>query len=114
MNNKEKVMKGFGNIMRQAQQMQKKMEEIQEKLAELKIEGTSGGGMVKVTLNGKSELVGIKLDAASVDPEDTEVLEDLIVAAYNDAKQKVDAESQEQMKEATGGMGLPSGLNLPF
>lgn len=103
-------MKGFGNIMKQAQQMQAKMAEMQEKLADLRIEGTSGGGMVKVTLNGKSELVGLKIDAATVDPEDTEVLEDLIVAAYNDAKQKVEAQTQDEMKSLTGGMGLPPGL----
>ena len=103
-------MKGFGNIMKQAQQMQAKMAEMQEKLAELRIEGNSGGGMVKVTLNGKNELVGLKIDSATVDPEDTEVLEDLIVAAYNDAKQKVETQTQDQMKEMTGGMGLPPGL----
>lgn len=103
-------MKGFGNIMKQAQQMQAKMAEMQEKLADLRIEGTSGGGMVKVTLNGKSELVGLKIDAATVDPEDTEVLEDLIVAAYNDAKQKVEAQTQDEMKSLTGGMSLPPGL----
>jgi len=103
-------MKGFGNIMKQAQQMQAKMAEMQEKLAELRIEGTSGAGMVKVTLNGKGDLVGLKLDSASVDPEDTEVLEDLIVAAYNDAKQKVEDQTQDQMKAMTGGMGLPPGL----
>jgi DNA-binding YbaB/EbfC family protein len=103
-------MKGFGNIMKQAQQMQAKMAEMQEKLAELRIEGSSGGGMVRVVLNGKSELVGVSIDSATIDPEDTEVLEDLIVAAYNDAKQKVEVQTQEKMKEMTGGMGLPPGL----
>ncbi len=103
-------MKGFGDMMKKAQQMQAKMAEMQEKLGELRIEGNSGGGMVKVTLNGKGDLVGLKIDSATVDPEDTEVLEDLIVAAYNDAKQKVEAETQGEMKKMTGGMGLPPGL----
>ena len=80
----------------------------------LQIEGQSGAGMVKVMLNGKGEMRGLSLDKSIVDPNDTEVLEDLIVAAYNDAKVKVEAAVQEKMKDVTGGMNLPEGFKLPF
>ena len=100
-------------IMKQAQMMQKKMEEEQAKLAQEEVEGTSGGGMVKVVLNGKFEMKKLIIDNSLVDPEDKEVLEDLIVAAYNDAKNKVDAKMQESMSAMTGGLNL-GGLKLPF
>lgn len=106
-------MMNIQGIMKQAQMMQKKMEEEQAKLAQEEVEGTSGGGMVKITLNGKFEMKKIALDKNLIDPEDAEVLEDLIVAAYNDAKSKIDAKMQDSMNAMTGGMNL-GGLKLPF
>lgn len=107
-------MKNLGQLMKQAQQMQSKMTEMQEKLSEMEVSGSSGGGMVTVTLNGKGEMKSVKLDKAIVDPEDIEVLEDLIVAAHNDAKAKVETTMQEEMQKITGGMQLPPGMKLPF
>ena len=107
-------MKNLGQMMKQAQAMQAKMAEMQEKLAELEIAGQSGAGMVTATLNGKSELQSLKIDPSLVDPNDVEVLEDLIVAAVNDAKAKVEARVAEEMKQVTGGLDLPPGMTLPF
>ncbi|NFV82187.1 YbaB/EbfC family nucleoid-associated protein [Magnetospirillum aberrantis] len=107
-------MKNLGNLMKQAQQMQSKMAEMQAKMAELEVTGASGGGMLKVTLNGKFELKGIKIDPALVTPDDVEVLEDLIVAAFNDAKSKAEAAMQDEMAKVTGGLNLPAGFKLPF
>lgn len=107
-------MKNLGQMMKQAQAMQAKMAEMQEKLGELEVTGQSGAGMVTATLNGKSELRGLKIDPALVDPAEVEVLEDLIVAAVNDAKVKVEAAVAEQMKQVTGGLDLPPGMKLPF
>ena len=106
-------MMNIQGIMKQAQMMQKKMEEEQAKLAQEEVEGSSGGGMVKVTLNGKFEMKKLSLDSSLVDPQDVEVLEDLIVAAYNDAKNKVDAKMQDSMNVLSGGLNL-GGLKLPF
>ncbi|WP_022729476.1 YbaB/EbfC family nucleoid-associated protein [Fodinicurvata sediminis] len=107
-------MKNLGQIMKQAQEMQGRMNELQEKLQEMEITGQSGGGLVQVTLSGKGEARKVKIDPSLIDPNDSEVLEDLILAAINDARGKVDTEAQEQMKELTGGMNLPPGMNLPF
>lgn len=100
-------------IMKQAQQMQRKMQETQAKLGMEEREGTSGGNLVKVVLNGKSEMKSISIDKSLMNVKEVDVLEDLILAAYNDAHQKVDAMMEEGMKEATGGVGL-GGLKLPF
>lgn len=100
-------------IMKQAQQMQRKMKETQEKLGLEEREGSSGGNMVKVVLNGKSEMKSISIDKTLLNEEDVSVLEDLIMAAYNDAHQKIDVMMEEGMKEATNGVGL-GGLKLPF
>ncbi|KAF0221076.1 MAG: hypothetical protein FD176_3233 [Rhodospirillaceae bacterium] len=107
-------MKNLGNLMKQAQQMQAKMGEMQAKMAEMEVSGAAGGGMLQVTLNGKFELKKIKIDKALVDPEDVEVLEDLIVAAFNDAKVKAEAAMQDEMAKLTGGLNLPAGMKLPF
>jgi len=104
----------LGKIMQQAQEMQKKMQEMQEGLVDLTIEGTAGGGMVTVILNGKGEMTGLKLDKDAVDPNDVEMLEDLIVAAFNDGKGKVETEVAEKMGQVTQGMQLPPGFNMPF
>jgi DNA-binding YbaB/EbfC family protein len=107
-------MKNIGQMLKQAQQIQTRMAEAQEALKTLEVTGQSGAGMCTVTLNGKGDLRGLKIDKSLVDPEDVEVLEDLIVAAFNDAKAKADEVSKEKMSEVTGGLKLPPGLNLPF
>ena len=107
-------MKNIGQMMKQAQQMQEKMAELQESLADLAIEGSAGAGMVAVTLNGKAEMRRIKIDPSLVDPQEVEVLEDLIVAAVNDAKAKVEARVQEETQKLMGGLQLPPGLKLPI
>lgn len=100
-------------IMKQAQQMQRKMQETQAKLGQEEREGSSGGGLVKIVLNGKSEIKSLNIDKSLINPDESDMLEDLIIAAYNDAHQKVDAMMEEGMKEATNGVGL-GGLKLPF
>jgi DNA-binding YbaB/EbfC family protein len=107
-------MKNLGNLMKQAQQMQSKMGEMQAKLSEVEVTGASGGGMLQVTLNGKYELKKVKIDPSLVDPNDVEVLEDLLLAAFNDAKTKVEVIMQDEMSKLTGGMSLPAGFKLPF
>jgi DNA-binding YbaB/EbfC family protein len=107
-------MKNLGNLMKQASQMQAKMGEMQEKLQEMEVGGAAGGGMLQITLNGKFEVKTVKIDKALANPEDVEVLEDLIVAAFNDAKVKVEAAMQEEMGKLTGGLNLPPGFKLPF
>ena len=107
-------MKNLGQMMKQAQAMQAKMAEMQEKLGQMEVTGQSGAGMVKATLNGKSELRRLKIDPSLVDPGEVEVMEDLIVAAVNDAKAKVEATVAEEMKQVTGGLDLPPGFKLPF
>ncbi len=107
-------MKNLGQMLKQAQEMQEKMASIQEKLAQEEVFGVAGGGMVHVTLNGKGEMRSVKIDPALIDPNDVEVLEDLIVAATNDAKAKVEARVAERMRELTGGLDLPPGFNLPL
>jgi len=107
-------MKNLGNLMKQAQQMQARMGELQARLAETEVGGQSGGGMVQVTINGKGEMRRIKIDPSLAKPEDIEVLEDLIVAASNDAKNKAEAMMTEEMQKLTGGLNLPPGLKLPF
>lgn len=106
-------MKNMGQLMKQAQQMQQKMAEMQQKLDELEISGTSGAGMVQVVISGKNEVRSIKIDPSLADPQEIEVLEDLIVAAFNDAKSKLDKTMSEEMSKATGGLSIP-GLKLPF
>ncbi len=105
---------GLGNMMKQVQQMQAKMAEMQEELANMEVEGSAGGGMVKVVTNGKHELVSITIDPEVVDPEDVDMLQDLIAAAINQAREKVAETQAEQMSSLTGGLNLPPGLNLPF
>jgi DNA-binding YbaB/EbfC family protein len=107
-------MKNLGQMMKQAQQMQAKMTELQEKLAESEMTGAAGGGMVQVTMNGKGELRAVKVDPSLLTPDDAEVLEDLIVAAANDAKTKVESHVAEEMQKLTGGLALPPGMKLPF
>lgn len=107
-------MKNLGQMLKQAQQIQQKMADMQAELASLEIVGKSGGGMCQVTLNGKGEAKNVLIDPALVKPEDAEVLEDLIVAAINDARSKVDEVMREKMHDITGGLPLPPGMQLPF
>lgn len=106
-------MMNMQGLMKQAQMMQKEMEEAQKKLAESEVTGSSGGGMVKVTLNGKFEAKKVEIDKSLVNPEETDILEDLLLAAFNDAQGKVDAMMSDGMKDITGGLNL-GGLKLPF
>ncbi len=107
-------MVNFGNMMKQAQELQKKMTEAQNKLNEIEVEGNSGGGMVKVTASAKGEIKKILIDDSLLNKEEKEMLEDLIIAAMNDAKKKGEVAAQEHMKSLTGGLSLPPGMKLPF
>jgi DNA-binding YbaB/EbfC family protein len=106
-------MKNMGQLMKQAQAMQQRMAEMQEKLEQVEISGSSGAGLVQITINGKGNMRVLKIDPSLVDPQETEVLEDLIVAAFNDAKAKLEAHTTEEMNKVTGGMNI-SGLKMPF
>ena len=107
-------MKNLGAMMKQAQQMQSRMTELQEEIEHFESEGQSGGGMITVRMNGKFDIQGISIDPSMIDPEDPDLLADLITAAFNDAKAKIDAFKQEKMQEMTGGLPLPPGFKLPF
>jgi len=107
-------MKNLGQMMKQAQQMQAKMAELQAALDQAEVTGQSGGGMVTVTTSAKGEPKKLKIDPTLVDPNEVEVLEDLIVAALRDARQKGEALVAEEMGKLTGGMQLPAGFKLPF
>ena len=107
-------MKNIGRLMQQAQEMQTKMAEMQERLADIEVSGGAGGGMVTATLNGKGELRRLKIDPSLAEPAEVEVLEDLVVAAVNDAKAKVEVHVAEEMQKITGGLDLPPGMKLPF
>lgn len=105
-------MKDLMGIMKQMGDLQAKMQKMQEDLAALEVVGQSGGGLVKVTLNGKGEMRGLALDPGLLKPDEAEIVEDLIVAAFNDAKGKSEAATQAKMSEATAGLPLPPGMKL--
>ena len=107
-------MKNLGQLMKQAQEMQAKMGEMQERLAEMSVEGSAAAGMVTVTLSGKGEMKGIKIDPSLINADEAEILEDLIVAAQADAKAKSGQRMADEMKELTGGLNLPPGFSMPF
>lgn len=107
-------MKNLAGLMKQASQMQKKMEEMQASLEGLEVEGTAGAGMVRVTLSGKGELRGLRIDPKLLDPNEAEMLQDLIVAAHAEARRKMEAAAAEEMQKVTGGLNLPPGMKLPF
>jgi len=107
---KGKGMPNMGNIMKQAQQFQSKMAKLQEELGERTVETTAGGGMVAVVANGRQELVSIRIDPEVVDPEDVDMLQDLIQAAVNDALNRAREMVNEEMGKLTAGMNLP---NIP-
>ena len=107
-------MKDLMGMMKQAKELQDRMQRLQEEVAALTIDGSAGGGLIKVTVNGKSELKNIKIDPSLLKPDEAEILEDLIVAAINDARGKAEARLAERMRELTGGLSLPPGMKLPF
>lgn len=103
----------LGQLMQQAQRVQEDLQRAQEELAKLEVTGQSGGGMVSVTMNGRHEVRGVRIDR-KLFADDPEMAEDLVAAAINDAVNKVAAVSQQRMSQVTGGMGLPPGFKLPF
>ncbi len=107
-------MKNLSGLMKQASQMQTKMAEMQAKLETMEVEGSAGAGMVTAVLSGKGELRRVKIDPKLADPAETEMLEDLIVAATDDAKAKIEAHVQGEMQKVAGGLPLPPGMKLPF
>jgi len=107
-------MKNLAGMLKQASQMQQKMEELQTKLAATEVDGAAGAGMVRVTLNGKGEMRAVHIDPKLFGEGDAEMLQDLILAAHNDAKRKAEAAGQEEMQKLTAGLPLPPGMKLPF
>ncbi len=107
-------MKNIAGLMKQASQMQKKMEDMQAALEAATIQGSAGAGMVTVTMSGKGELQSVRIDPKLADPSEMEMLQDLLVAAHADAKRKIEALAADEMQKATGGLNLPPGLKLPF
>lgn len=107
-------MKNLNQMMKQAQQLQTQMAEMQKRLEDVEVSGNSGGGMIQATVNGKGDIKRLKIDPKLIDPNEVEMLEDLIVAACQDAKAKAEAQSQTEMGKITGGLNLPGGMKLPF
>ena len=101
-------------MMKQAAQMQAKMQEMQAELDQIEVEGTAGGGMVTVTLSAKGDLKGVKIDDSLLKPSEKEIVEDLLVAAHADARREAETVMQDKMKSLTGGLSLPPGFKLPF
>jgi DNA-binding YbaB/EbfC family protein len=105
-------MKDLMKMMKQAQEIQGRMQQMQEELAALEVSGQSGAGLVRITLNGKGEMRSVKIDSSLMKPDDVEIVEDLVLAAFQDAKGKVEGEMQKRMQEVAGGLPLPPGLKL--
>lgn len=104
---------GIGNLMKQAQQMQDRMQKMQEQLAEMEVTGEAGAGMVKITMMGNHNVRRVEIDQSLME-DDKEMLEDLIAAAFNDAVRRVEEQNKSKMAELTGGMQLPPGFKMPF
>ncbi|MHC5306460.1 YbaB/EbfC family nucleoid-associated protein [Bartonella sp. LJL80] len=107
-------MRDMMGMMKKAKEMQAKMQEMQEEMANMQVTGTSGGGLVSVTLSGQGTIVGIKIDPSLVKPEEAEILEDLIMAAHNEAKAKIETAMAEKTQAMTAGLPIPPGFKLPF
>lgn len=107
-------MKGLGGLMKQAQKMQEDMQKAQAEIANMEVTGQSGGGLVSVVINGKHECKRVSIDDSLIDDDDKEMLEDLVAAAFNDAAQRMEAETKEKMSGVTQGMNLPPGMKMPF
>lgn len=104
---------GMGNLMKQAQEMQEKLQKAQEEIANAEVNGESGAGLVKICMNGRHDVKRVEIDPSLME-EDKEILEDLIAAAVNDAVRKIETTNQERMAQVTGGMGMPPGFKMPF
>lgn len=107
-------MKDISQIMRQAQAMQAKIAEAQKRLEALEVEGTAGGGMVKLKLNGKTAMISISIDPSLLKPEEAEIVEDLVKAAHDDARRKLEDAQNDEMKAVSGGLGMLPGFKMPF
>ncbi|MCR9221564.1 MAG: YbaB/EbfC family nucleoid-associated protein [Alphaproteobacteria bacterium] len=107
-------MKNMANMLKQAQEMQEKLQRMQEEMEEMEVMGTAGGGMVSATVTGKGKLRRVTVDPALLVADEKEVLEDLVVAAVNDAQGKAEARLQEETQKLMGGLPLPPGMKLPF
>ena len=107
-------MNNFNNMMKQAQELQNKMSEAQKKVEQLEAEGSSGGGLIKIIIDGKNLVKSVHIDDSLMNSEEKEILEDLIVAAFNDAKEKIQKKISDEMSSITGGIKLPPGIKLPF
>jgi nucleoid-associated protein EbfC len=109
------MVKGLGGLMKQIQEMQGRMTQVQAELETLRVTGTAGGGMVEAVMNGKNELLSIKIDKQVIDPNDAEMLEEMVLAAISQAREKASEVQQEKMSEVTGGLPLPGlGGGFPF
>jgi DNA-binding YbaB/EbfC family protein len=104
---------GLGDLMKQAQEMQAKMQSVQAEIESMKVVGESGAGLVKVTMNGRHDVTGVEIDSA-VMTEEKAILEDLLAAAVNDAVRRVETQNRDKMADVTAGMNLPPGMKLPF
>ncbi len=107
-------MNNFNNMIKQAQELQQKMADAQQKVETLEAEGIAGGGIVKVIINGKNNVTSININDSVIDKNEKEILEDLIMAAFNDAKEKIQKKIADEMSSVTGGLKLPPGMKLPF
>lgn len=107
-------MRDIMGMMGKVKEMQSKMEQMQAEIAALEVDGTSGGGLVTVKLNGKGEMIGVKIDPSLFKEDDVEILEDLVVAAHKDAKGKAETVAAEKTKALTAGLPIPPGFKLPF
>ena len=103
----------LGELMKQMKEAQEKAQEMQEKMQEMEVEGAAGGGMVKIILNGKNEVQSVTIDKEVVNPDDVEMLQDLVMGAFNQATQKIQETQAEELSNLTGGLNIP-GLNMPF
>ena len=107
------MMKGMGDIMKQAQKMQEEMQRVQQEIANAEVQGESGAGLVTIVMTGRHDVKRVSIDSSLME-EDKEILEDLIAAAVNDAVRKVESDSQQRMAKVTGGMQMPPGFKMPF
>ncbi|TXH65091.1 YbaB/EbfC family nucleoid-associated protein [Tolumonas lignilytica] len=105
---------GMGNLMKQAQMMQERMQKMQEEVAKMEVTGESGAGMVKITITGSHNVRRVAIDPSLLQDDDQEMLEDLIAAAFNDAVRRAEEQNKAKMAEITGGMQLPPGFKMPF
>ena len=110
----ETEMRDLMGMMKQAKELQSKMQAVQEQVAALEVIGSSGAGLIEVTLSGNGMMKAVKIDPSLVKPDEAEILEDLVLAAHNDARTKLEARTAELAQEMTGGLQLPPGMKLPF